>query len=109
ARAQASGLGKDAAGGGGSKKATVDAINSLKHFSNDQKMLSDFDKRIQDQQDLNGVYGIWVGMVAIQQRAVVHGMLRSVLWILLIVALGYAASRLADRFLTGENAEKKRL
>ena len=109
ARAQASGLGKDTAQGGGSKKATADAINSLKHFSNDTKLLSDFDKRIQDQQDLNDVYTTWAGMVGIQQRAVVHGMLRSILWILLIVALGYAGSRIVDRFLTGEKAEKKRL
>ena len=109
ARAQASGLRKNAAEGGGSKEATADAVNSLKHFSNDQKLLADFGKRIQDEQDLGGVYANWVDMVATQQRAVVHGMLRSVLWILLIVALGYAGSRLVDRFLTGGKAEKKHL
>jgi small-conductance mechanosensitive channel len=109
ARAQASGLRKNAAEGGGSKEATADAVNSLKHFSNDQKLLADFGKRIQDQEDLGGVYGNWVDMVATQQRAVVHGMLRSVLWILLIVALGYGASRVVDHFLTGVKAEKKRL
>jgi small-conductance mechanosensitive channel len=109
ARAQASGLGKDTAAGGGSKKATSDAINTLKHFSNDQKLLVDFDKRIQDQQDLNSVYATWAGMVAIQQRAAVHAMLRSILWILLIATLGYGASRLVDRFLTGERADKKHL
>ena len=109
ARAQASGLRKNAAAGGGSKEATADAVNSLKHFSNDQKLLADFGKRIQDQQDLGGVYGNWADMVATQQRAVVHGMLRSVLWILLIVALGYAGSRLVDRFLASGKAEKKHL
>src|SRR3989442_9260124 len=102
ARAQASGLRKNAAEGGGSKEATADAVNSLKHFSNDQRLLADFGKRIQDQQDLGNVYGNWVDMVAIQQRADVHGMLRSVLWILLIVALGYGASRLVDHFLTAK-------
>ncbi len=109
ARAQASGLRKNAAEGGGSKEATADAVNSLKHFSNDQRLLADFGKRLQDQQDLGNVYGNWVDIVAIQQRAVVHGMLRSVLWILLIVALGYAGSRLVDRFLTAGKAEKKHL
>src|SRR6266446_5362125 len=109
ARAQASGLRKNAAEGGGSKEATADAVNSLKHFSNEQRLLADFGKRIQDQQDLGNVYGNWVDIVAIQQRAVVHGMLRSVLWILLIVALGYAGSRLVDRFLTAGKAEKKHL
>jgi len=108
ARAQASGLRKNAAEGGGSKEATADAVNSLKHFSNDQRLLADFGKRLQDQQDLGNVYGNWVDIVAIQQRAVVHGMLRSVLWILLIVALGYGASRLVDHFLTAKE-EKKHL
>ncbi|PYX34680.1 MAG: hypothetical protein DMG80_01340 [Acidobacteria bacterium] len=36
-------------------------------------------------------------------------MLRSILWILLIATLGYGASRLVDRFLTGERADKKHL
>jgi len=39
----------------------------------------------------------------------VHAMLRSILWILLIATLGYGASRLVDRFLTGERADKKHL
>ncbi len=109
ARTQASGLRKDAASGGGSKEATAEAVKSLKHFSNAQKQLSDFDKRIQDQQELGDVYGNWIDMVAGQQRAVRHNVWRSILWILLILVLGYAASHLLDRSLAGVHGERKRL
>jgi small-conductance mechanosensitive channel len=108
-RQQAAGLRKDAAVGAGSKEATADAVKSLKHFSNQQKQLSDYDKRIQDQQELSDVYSSWIKMVAAQQRSALHGMLRSVLWILLIVALAYAGSRIVDHFLAGGKAEKKHL
>jgi len=109
ARQQASGLRQNAAGGAGSKKATAEAVNALKHFSNDQRQLSDLDKRVLDQQELGDVYANWGALAAGQQRAVLHSMLRSALWILLILVLGYAASRLVDHFLTGVQAEKKRL
>ena len=109
ARQQASGARKNVEEGGGSKKETADAVKSLKHFSDDQKQLSDFDKRIQDQQELGDVYGNWADMVALQQRSVVHGMLRSVLWILLIIILGYVASRIVDAFLAGAQAERKHM
>lgn len=109
ARQQASGLRKNVEEGGGSKQETADAVKSLKHFSNDQKQLSDFDKRIQDQQELGDVYGNWADMVASQQRSAVHAMLRSVLWILLIVVLGYVGSRIVDAFLTGAQAERKHM
>jgi small-conductance mechanosensitive channel len=108
-RQQAAGLRKDAAAGGGSKEATADAVKSLKHFSNQQKQLSDYGKRIQDQQELSDVYGSWINLVATQQRAILHGMLRSILWILLILSVGYAASRVVDHFLAGGKAEKKHL
>lgn len=109
ARQQASGLRKNVEAGGGSKQETADAVKSLKHFSNDQKQLSDFDKRIQDQKELGDVYGNWTDMVALQQRSAVHGMLRSVLWILLIIVLGYVASRIVDAFLAGAQAERKHM
>jgi small-conductance mechanosensitive channel len=109
ARQQASGLRKNAAEGWEAKQATAEAVKSLQHFSDDQKRLSDLDKRIQDHQELADEYGNWTGIVALQQRATVHNLLRSALWILLILAAGYAASRLVDRFLKDAAAEKKHL
>jgi Mechanosensitive ion channel len=106
---RAANLRKGAAAGAASKEDTATAVNSLKHFSSDQKLLSDFDKRIQDQQELRQIYGNWLDVTASQQRAALHGMLRSVLWILLVVVLVYFGSLLVDRFYARAAPEKKHL
>ena len=109
ARRQVAGLQENAARGAASKAEAAAAVESLQHFSKDQKLLSGYNKQIQDQQELAGIYGSWLGITANQQRAALHAVLRSALWILLIVFLVYLASRLIDRFFTGITAEKKRL
>ncbi len=106
---QAAELRKGAAAGAVSKETTATAVNSLKHFSDDQKLLSDFDKRIRDQKELQEIYGNWLDVTRDQQRAVLHGMVRSVLWILLIVVLVYFASLLVNRLFRQAAPEKKHL
>jgi small-conductance mechanosensitive channel len=88
---------------------TPAAIASLRHTSDDQKDLSDLDKRIQDQQELETNYGNWITLVQSQQRAALHGMLQSALWILLIILLIYLADRFIDHILTQRVAEGTRL
>ena len=88
--------------------ATTD-ITSLRRFSDDQKNLSDFDKRIQDEQELGTNYGSWIALVRSQQRAALHSMMQSVLWILLIVLVGYLADRWIEHTLTEKVAEGTRL
>jgi len=109
ARQLAAGLREQRARGAGSKQDTAAAVESFKHFSNDQKLLSGLSKQLQDLQELGEVYGSWIGLAWHQQRAVLHGTLRSLLWILLIILLVYVASRLVDRFFEGTTPEKKRL
>jgi small-conductance mechanosensitive channel len=106
---QATELRKGAAAGAVSKENTVTAVNSLKHFSDDQKLLSDFDKRIRDQRELQEIYGNWLDVTRDQQRAVLHSMVQSVLWILLIVVLVYFASLLVNRLFRQAAPEKKHL
>jgi len=106
---QAAELRKGAAAGAVSKETTATAVNSLKHFSDDQKLLSDFDKRIRDQKELQEIYGNWLDVTHDQQRAVLHGMVRSVLWILLIVVLVYFASLLVNRVFRQAAPENKHL
>ncbi len=109
ARQQATGLREKAAQGAPSKEAAAAAVASLQHFSNDQKLLSGLSKQLQDQQELNDVYRNWIELTASQQRAALHGILRSLLWVLLILCLIYVASRLIDRLYTDAAPEKKRL
>jgi len=106
---QATELRKGAAAGAVSKENTATAVNSLKHFSDDQKLLSDFDKRIRDQRELQEIYGNWLDVTRDQQRAVLHSMVQSVLWILLIVVLVYFASLLVNRLFKQAPPEKKHL
>ena len=84
-------------------------MNSLKHFSDDQKLLSDFDKRIRDQRNLQEIYGNWIDLTRNQQRAVLHSIVQSVLWILLIVVLVYFGSLLVNRIFKEAPPEKKHL
>src|ERR1700687_1959362 len=106
---QAAELRKGARAGAVSKENTATAVNSLKHFSDEQKLLSDFDKRIRDQKELQEIYGNWLDVTRDQQRAVLHGTVRSVLWILLIVVLVYFGSLLVNRILKQAAPEKKHL
>ncbi|MFY9559482.1 MAG: mechanosensitive ion channel domain-containing protein [Terriglobales bacterium] len=108
-REQATGLREKAARGAASKEAAATAVESFKHFSNDQKLLSGLSKQLQDQQELGDIYRNWIELTASQQRSALHGILRSLLWILLIVFFVYLASRLVDRVYSDTAPEKKRL
>ena len=108
-RQQATGLREKAAQGTPSKEAAAAAVASFQHFSNDRKLLSGLSKQLQDQQDLSDVYRSWIELTANQQRAALHGILRSLLWILAIILLVYVASRLVDRVYAEATPEKKRL
>jgi small-conductance mechanosensitive channel len=108
---KASGLskGEAPADGASKKQAAKDALEALKHLSEDQKAVSDLDKRIQSQQELAQVYTDWGSLVAAHQQAAVHGMLQSALWILLILLLVHLAGRLIDRYFVELSADKRRL
>jgi small-conductance mechanosensitive channel len=81
----------------------------LKHLSEDQKAVSELDKRIQNQQELASTYASWDTLVASHQQIALHGMLESALWILLILLLVYMAGRLMDRYFIELSADKRRL
>lgn len=91
------------------KEATKAALASLKHLSEDQKAVSDLDKRIEAQHELSDVYQNWATLIATRQRTALHGMLQSALWILLIVLVVYLIGRLIDRYFVDLAGDKKRL
>ncbi len=93
----------------GSAKSTARAITSLRQISADQKDLSDFDKRIQDQDDLASAYGNWIDVVRIRQRAAAHGILQSAMLILLVLFGVYLTNRLVDHVFVGLAVERTRL
>jgi len=85
------------------------AVTSLRRQADDQKSLSDLNKRIQDEQELETAYGNWIALVQSHQRAALHGMMQSALWILLIVLAVYLTDRFIDRRLADNSAERTRL
>jgi small-conductance mechanosensitive channel len=54
----------------------------------DRKTMSTLDQRIDNEKQLANVYGQWIGIVAMEQRALVNGALRGVLVILAIAIMG---------------------
>ena len=97
------------ASGAPSREDTATALSSLKHFSGDQKLLADFRKRIQDQQEMQQIYGSWLDVTKVQRRTVVHFMSRSILWILLVVVLVYCGTLIVDKLYRSTDPEKKQL
>jgi small-conductance mechanosensitive channel len=73
------------------------AVTALHRLSSDQKNLADLDKRIQDAQELANRYSGWIAVIRSHQRAALHGMIQSALFIILIVLMVYIADRTIDR------------
>ena len=82
---------------------------SLHVLSDDQKTLTDLDKRIQDLQELQNTYGQWIALVHVHQRAALHGMIESLLWIVLIVFGVFVADQVIDHYLVRSGEERTRL
>ena len=85
------------------------AIKSLRRLSDDQKNLADLDKRIQDEQQLANSYEGWIALIQSHQRAVLHGMIQSALWIILVLLMVFLADRSIDGYLAEIGSERTRL
>ncbi len=85
------------------------AVAAVRRIGEDTKSLADYDRRIQDQQDLAEIYRDWGTLVAIQQRASLHGIVLDLLWIALIGLATYLALLAIGRFGASLTAERKRL
>jgi small-conductance mechanosensitive channel len=111
AKQQAKGFSKssNAASREDSKAAANAALDSLRQYMHDQKNLADLGRRIQDEQALSDVYASWIVLVENRDRAALHNLIESMLWILLVLLAVYGASRLIERLFTGITAENKRI
>jgi small-conductance mechanosensitive channel len=85
------------------------AFKSLHVLTDDEKTLSDLDKRIQDEQELQKTYDSWIALIHTHQRAALHGIIESLLWIVLIVLGVYLAGLMVDQYLLATRQERTRL
>ena len=83
------------------------ALSLLHQLSLDEKALSDLNNRISDLQQLNTTYGDWIGLVKDHERTALHGMIKSVLWIILAGLLVFIADRSIDHALGRVKLERK--
>ena len=83
-------------------------VKGLHVIMDDQQNLTDLDKRIQDEQQLGTTYDRWIAVVHTHQRAAVHGIIESLLWIVLIVLGVYLAGLTIDHYLAGKRQERTR-
>jgi small-conductance mechanosensitive channel len=86
-----------------------EAVTAVRGLGEDLKSLADYDKRVQNEQDLAEIYRDWAGVVAVQQRASVHGMIQDVLWILLIVLGAFLVTAGLGRLSASLTPDRKRL
>ncbi|MGB0036957.1 MAG: mechanosensitive ion channel domain-containing protein [Candidatus Acidiferrales bacterium] len=85
------------------------AISVLRQLASDQKDLSQLAKRIENEQELAAVYGNWIALVTVRERAFLHGMLLSLFWILLVALVVTVANQLIRRFFSDLSPEARNL
>jgi small-conductance mechanosensitive channel len=93
---------------GKSASGQASAIDAVYQMGEDAKSLADYGKRIQGEQDLSETYRDWAALLASSQRASVHGIVQSILWILLICLAGLGAIQLLGRKQPVPATERKR-
>jgi small-conductance mechanosensitive channel len=71
---------------------TADKVANLRRLSDLRKTLTEMDERIQDCQQLAGVYGAWSAQIEMRRRGVWHLMLESIAEILAILLAAFIAN-----------------
>ncbi|HXN95797.1 MAG TPA: hypothetical protein VN879_14930, partial [Candidatus Acidoferrales bacterium] len=84
-------------------------IKAAKQRATDQKALASFDKQIDDQKQLAENYGNWIAAVAAKQRAVVHGALNGISFILGILLIGVFFDSWLERLLGKTSLDRRQV
>src|SRR5205085_296772 len=92
-----------------SKATAIATLATLKQYTLDQKTLADLGRRVQDEQDLSEIYESWIELVEVRERAALHRIIETLLWIVLVLVVLYIAARIIDRLFRGMSTENKRI
>lgn len=84
-------------------------VSQLTAMSNNSKLMAQYDRRIQDEQQLAAIYGQWAGIVNLQIRAELHGILRSLLLIVLALIGIMLAEGFVERFYMKLGPDRRRM
>ena len=103
------------------RRLQTDNLNGLTHDSTSvllaearrqslrEKALGTLDRRVDNQQQLAGVFAAWTTIVRAQELAAVHRILRSVATLLLIVLVGVLVLQWAERTTSGLAMDRRRM
>ncbi len=95
--------------GDSSQGPDVARLTALRLQSATQRTMTDIAKRIEDRQDISNVYGEWIHFIQARTRIAMAGVLRSALWILLILLAAPKAARAVERRMAKRPPEDPRL
>jgi small-conductance mechanosensitive channel len=84
-------------------------LSSIRSLAAAQKRVARIDAQIRDQQGLANIYGQWIGFVAARQRTLLHGVLVSITWILVIALAALIVNRFTDHFFGRLAPDRKQL
>ncbi len=84
-------------------------VKKLTGMSKDSRLMAQYDKRIQAEEQLAVIYDQWSGIVKAQERAALHAMLRSLLLILLALIGIVLAEGFIERFYMSMGPDRRRL
>lgn len=88
-------------------KIAASTLALVRAMSEDEVNMAAFDRRIQNLQSLGAIYVQWNGTVAARERAALHRLIRSALWILLALLIALVAGRVVTRIFERMNLERK--
>ena len=108
-----SSVGQESASGGMqtklSREESAALVKAAKQRSGNQKALASFDKRSDDQKQLADNYGDWIGVVAAEQRAVIHRALTGVAIIFGILLIGLFFDSWLERLLGKTSLDRRQV
>lgn len=82
----------------GNTQQVPSALSLVQQAAEDEKSLSDYDRRIKDEEDLSGVYRDWATLVANRRQRRLNEILQSITLILSICLAAFVADHLIGRF-----------
>lgn len=87
---------------------TVSQVKALERMSEQRKLVADYARRQQDQVQLAQIYGSWSTLLDARQVAIVHGMLRMLLAIVVVLVLMVLADIAIDRYYGRTKLDRRR-
>jgi small-conductance mechanosensitive channel/uncharacterized coiled-coil DUF342 family protein len=92
-----------------SSEATATALSYVRQLTQRQQNLADYDQRIDAEQKLSDLYSRWAALVWSRELTSGHRLIKSALWIVLIILLAFVVDFFCSRFFSDLTLDRGRL